>query len=422
MNILIIGSGGREHAIAWKLALSPRVKRIFAAPGNAGTALEEKCVNLALDTDLPRFAKENDCLTIVGPETPLAQGVVDRFRKQGLPIVGPDKNAAQLESSKAFSKQFMEKYGVRCAKSRVFSDFDQAVSYVKQRFASKNVPLVIKADGLAAGKGVVIAETLVEAEKSVSSFMKDGVLGDAGKTLIIEDFLDGKEASILAAVSVHNGNGCILPFAPARDHKRRFEGGKGPNTGGMGAIAPIPDFSPSAQADFQTSILEPTLKGLKQEGFDYQGFLFFGLMVKDDKCSLLEYNVRLGDPETQAVLPLMESDFAELCLAILDGTLGGFHLIWKKGAVCAPVAVSDGYPGSYRKGVPITVSPKPAQNGAKLFISGADLQDGVLLTTGGRVLTVSAHAANLAEARRNAADALTALAFDGMSFRKDIGE
>jgi phosphoribosylamine--glycine ligase len=252
--------------------------------------------------------------------------------------------------------------------------------------------------------------------------MKDEVLGDAGKTLVVEDFLDGRETSILAAVSVNNGNGCILPFAPARDHKRRFDGGKGPNTGGMGAIAPVPDFSPSAQADFQASILEPTLKGLKQEGFDYRGFLFFGLMVKDDKCFLLEYNVRLGDPETQAVLPLMESDFTELCLAILDGRLDKFHLTWEEGTVCAPVVVSDGYPGQYRKGVPITISAKLVQTGAKLFIAGADVRDGKLVTSGGRVLTVSAYGEDLAVARRNAADALAAVAFDGMSFRRDIGE
>ncbi|MDR0785376.1 MAG: phosphoribosylamine--glycine ligase [Treponema sp.] len=422
MNILVIGAGAREHAIAWKLALSPRVERVFVAPGNAGTAMEEKCVNIAPNVDLLKFAKEKECLTVVGPEAPLVEGVVDQFREQGLPIAGPDKNAAHLEASKAFSKRFMEKYGVRCAKSRTFSVFDEATRYVQRCFASKNVPLAIKADGLAAGKGVVVAGTLAEAEGAVSSFMKDEVLGNAGKTLVVEDFLDGREASILAAVGVNNGKGCILPFTPARDHKRRFDGDKGPNTGGMGAIAPVPDFSSAAQADFQTSILEPTLKGLRQEGFDYRGFLFFGLMVKDDRCFLLEYNVRLGDPETQAVLPLMESDFAELCLAVLDGALDKFPLIWKKGAVCAPVAVSDGYPGQYRKGVPVTISAKLAQTGAKLFVAGADLRDGGLFTTGGRVLTVSAYGADLAAALQNAADALSAVAFDGMGFRKDIGE
>ncbi|MDR0644351.1 MAG: phosphoribosylamine--glycine ligase [Treponema sp.] len=421
MNILVIGSGGREHAIAWKLALSPRVERVFAAPGNAGTAMEKKCVNIAPDVNLIEFAKKKECLTVVGPEAPLVQGIVERFREQGLPIVGPDKNAAQLEASKAFSKRFMEKYGVRCAKSRTFFDFDEANRSVKQHFSTRNVPLVIKADGLAAGKGVVVAETLIEAENAVSSFMKDEILGNAGKTLIIEDFLDGKEASILAAVSINDENGCIAPFVSARDHKRRFDGGMGPNTGGMGAIAPVPDFSPCVQADFQTSILEPTLKGLKQEGFDYRGFLFFGLMLKDDTCFLLEYNVRLGDPETQAVLPLMESDFAALCLAISDGTLGNFRLLWKKGAVCAPVAVSDGYPGKYHTGFPITIRAKLAQTGAKLFIAGADIRDGKLFTTGGRVLAVSAYGADLALARQNAADALSAVAFDGMDFRRDIG-
>jgi phosphoribosylamine--glycine ligase len=384
--------------------------------------MEKKCVNIAPNVDLLKFAKEKKCLTIVGPETPLAEGIVDLFREQGLPIVGADRNAAQLEASKVFSKRFMEKYGVRCAKSRTFSVFDEANHYVRRCFTSRNTPLVIKADGLAAGKGVVVAETLAEAEAAVSSFMRDGILGDAGKTLVVEDFLDGKEASILAAVSINNGKGCILPFAPARDHKRRFDGGKGPNTGGMGAITPIPDFSASAQVDFQTSILEPTLKGLKQESFDYRGFLFFGLMVRDDECFLLEYNVRLGDPETQAVLPLMESDFVELCLAVLDGTLDKFRLTWKEGVVCAPVAVSDGYPYQYRKGIPIKVSAKLAQTGAKLFIAGADLRDRELFTNGGRVLTVSAYGEDLATARRNAMDALSAVTFDGMGFRRDIGE
>ncbi|MDR0410847.1 MAG: phosphoribosylamine--glycine ligase [Treponema sp.] len=422
MNILVIGAGAREHAIAWKSALSSHVECIFVVPGNAGTAMEKKCVNIAPNVDLLKFAKEKKCLTIVGPETPLAEGIVDLFREQGLPIVGADRNAAQLEASKVFSKRFMEKYGVRCAKSRTFSVFDEANHYVRRCFTSRNTPLVIKADGLAAGKGVVVAETLAEAEAAVSSFMRDGILGDAGKTLVVEDFLDGKEASILAAVSINNGKGCILPFAPARDHKRRFDGGKGPNTGGMGAITPIPDFSASAQVDFQTSILEPTLKGLKQESFDYRGFLFFGLMVRDDECFLLEYNVRLGDPETQAVLPLMESDFVELCLAVLDGTLDKFRLTWKEGVVCAPVAVSDGYPYQYRKGIPIKVSAKLAQTGAKLFIAGADLRDRELFTNGGRVLTVSAYGEDLATARRNAMDALSAVTFDGMGFRRDIGE
>jgi phosphoribosylamine--glycine ligase len=437
MKVLVIGSGGREHTLAWKLAQSSRVERVYVAPGNGGTAGEDKCENVPVPGGDPAaeeaqqylvdFARERGAaLTVVGPEAPLAAGMVNRFREAALPIIGPDKNAAQLEASKVYAKTFMDRYGVRTARSRSFSDYEAARHYAEKYFSSvlPALPLAVKADGLAAGKGVVIAENPGEAREALEAFMLAGTLGEAGKAVVLEEFLEGREVSVLAAVSVRPGKpGVILPFAPARDHKRRFDGGKGPNTGGMGAIAPAPDFSPEARYDFETRILEPTLRGLEREGMDYRGFIFFGLMVKDTRCSLLEYNVRLGDPETQAVLPLLEPDLAELCLAILEGRLGNFPLTWKAGAVCAPVAVAAGYPGPYRKGDRIVINRAALDKaGARLFFAGAERDaGGELRCSGGRVLAASAWGATAEEARRGAYAALGALDFEGMDYRRDIG-
>jgi phosphoribosylamine--glycine ligase len=288
--------------------------------------------------------------------------------------------------------------------------------------------VVIKADGLASGKGVVIAANAAEAKQTLAAFMKDGLLGEAGKSVIIEQFLAGAEVSVLAAVSVGaGGKPVIKPFLPARDHKRRFEGGRGPNTGGMGAIAPVPDFTPNYQKDFVDSILTPTLKGMAAEKMDYRGFIFFGLMLQEGRCYLLEYNARLGDPETQAVLPLLDADFAGLCLAISDGSLADFSIKWKKGAVCAPVAAADGYPGVFRKGDPIAINKTALEKtGAKLFISGAQRGSGGpggsgLRTSGGRVLTVSAYGEDAEQAQEKAYSALRFVNFEGMVYRTDIG-
>jgi len=432
MKILVVGSGGREHALAWKFAQSSKTEQVFVAPGNGGTIIENKCKNISLGDPaavegqdaLKQFAlREKIDLTVVGPELPLAMGIADVFRAAGLAVIGPGKQAAQLEASKIYSKAFMAKHGVCAAKGSNFTDLETARAFAAEHFkAGASAPLVIKADGLAAGKGVVIAEDLVEAEAALASFMRDKSLGDAGNSVLLEEFLKGKEVSVLAAVSVTDGKGYILPFISARDHKRRFDKGQGPNTGGMGAIAPVPDFSQAAQNDFMQSILEPTLKGMKAEGLDYCGFIFFGLMIHKDRCYLLEYNVRLGDPETQAVLPLMDFDLVDLCNAMLAGK--DFPLAWKQGAVCAPVAVADGYPGSYRKGDPITINTAPLEKtGAKVFISGASVEgeSSVLRTSGGRVLTVSAFGANAAEAYANAYRGLEAINFEGMGFRRDIG-
>jgi len=435
MKILIVGSGGREHALAWKCAQSEKTEKIFVAPGNGGTNIEAKCKNVLLGDPaavegqeaLKQFAlREKIDITVIGPELPLAMGIADTFRAAGLAVIGPGRQAAQLEASKIYSKVFMAKYGVRAAKGSDFTDFETARIFAAEHFnaaAGAAAPLVIKADGLAAGKGVVIAETLTEAEDALCSLMRDKSLGDAGNSVLLEEFLKGKEVSVLAAVSVIGGKGYILPFISARDHKRRFDKGQGPNTGGMGAIAPVPDFSRAAQADFTQSILEPTLKGIKAEGLDYCGFIFFGLMIHEDRCYLLEYNVRLGDPETQAVLPLMDFDLVDLCAAMLAGK--DFPLVWKQGAVCAPVAVADGYPGPYRKGDPITIDTAALEKtGAKVFVSGASAEgdSSALRTSGGRVLTVSAFGADAAEAYNNAYHGLEAINFEGMGFRRDIGK
>jgi phosphoribosylamine--glycine ligase len=506
-KILVIGSGGREHAIAWKLLQSGKTEKVYVAPGNGGTAGENRCENVKLGEGaqsnpaspegqdaLIEFARRCSIdLTVVGPEDPLAAGIVDRFRKAGLAIVGPDQNAARLEASKIFSKDFMQKYGVRAARSKNVSDYTAALDYVRQHFAAAAPgvaapaiptapgvaasivpPLVIKAEGLAAGKGVVIAHSLAEAEATAAAFMKDRSLGAAGASLVLEEFLEGREVSVLAAVSVGGqgsggqgpGQGCILPFVSARDHKSRFEQGKGPNTGGMGAIAPVPDFTEKLYKDFVTAILEPTLRGIEAEQMDYRGFIFFGLMICGDRCYLLEYNARLGDPETQAVLPLLDSDFVELCGAIVDGSLKDFPLAWKPGAVCAPVLVAAGYPGPYRKGDAIAVNKAALEKtGARLFVAGAreapkagasggtggsqnaperaqegpgcvaggqgdtfDAEGGSsglgaseLVTSGGRVLALSVHGADAAKARAGAYAAIEAVRFEGMGYRADIG-
>jgi phosphoribosylamine--glycine ligase len=452
MKALIIGSGCREHALAWKLACSDKVEKVYVAPGNGGTAVEEKCENLILKAGDPAsgegqkellgFAlKEDIGLTLVGPELPLAEGLVDRFRAEGLDIVGPGKKAARLEASKIYAKAFMKKYGVRTAESRNFTDPDRALEYARNHFGENRAaekaaagkasagpdPLVVKADGLAGGKGVVVAGNFREAEEAVLSFMESKSLGEAGASLLLEEFLEGREVSILAAVSVKSKRGTILPFIPARDHKSRFEGGKGPNTGGMGAIAPVPDFTKTAEADFEKHILEPTLRGMKAENLDYRGFIFFGLMVKGEECYLLEYNVRLGDPETEALLPLMESDLADLSAAVLEGKLENFRLKWKKGAACVPIAVAGGYPGPYRKGDPITVNENAlGKSGVRLFIGGAVRGAGNphgsgLRSSGGRVLALAATGEDAEEAREKAYRAMDAVSFEGMAFRQDIG-
>ncbi len=435
MKVAVIGNGGREHTIAWKLAQSNSVEKVVCIPGNGGTSIENKCVNINpsectyLTTEkgveaYAAIAKHEGCeMCVVGPENPLADGAADAMWNAGIPTVGPKQAAAQLEASKDLSKDFMHKYGVACADSKTFTNSADALKYVEE----KGAPIVLKADGLAAGKGVIVAKTLEEAKAAVVELMDDKKVGDAGSKLVVEEYLRGDEISVLAAVSVTPelaaaGKACIIPFVSARDHKRLMDGAKGPNTGGMGAIAPVDDYTPELQQMFQKNLLEPTLKGLVAEGYDYRGFIFFGLMLTKDGPKCLEYNVRLGDPETEAVLPLMDFDFADMCKAIIDGSLKDFGFAWKKGYSVAPVAVSGGYPASYPKGKVITIdADKVSAAGAKVFIAGGADENGSLVTSGGRVLACSCQGETFDDAWKRAYEALEGVHFDGMFYRHDIG-
>ncbi len=446
MKVIVIGNGGREHTIAWKLAQSMYVSEIICVPGNGGTAHEAKCrnvspsdcdyvsANASLKEAAVQIARHEGCtMAVIGPEDPLADGIADAFWAADIPTVGAKQAAAQLEASKHLAKAFMNKYGVACAKSATFNDKDKALEYIEEQGA----PIVIKADGLAAGKGVVVAMTIQEARDAIKDLMENGKVGKAGSKVVIEEYLRGTEISILAAVSVtpesaKAGNATILPFLPARDHKRLCEGAKGPNTGGMGAVSPIDDVTPLIQSQFEKNILQPTLRGLIEEGYDYRGFIFFGIMLTEDGPKCLEYNVRLGDPETQAVFPLMSFDFERLCESIINGDLNKFNLGWKKGYVVAPVAVSGGYPREYNKGIPIFAEKDElSTSGAKVFIAGAiadrradhSTQDNYtgLVTSGGRVLACSAYGDTFDDAWNKAYNAMRTIHFDGMFYRKDIG-
>lgn len=436
MNIIVVGNGGREHTICWKLAQSSLVDKVIAVPGNGGTAYETKCVNInpkecdyIKDGENPyvAIAKHENCrMAVIGPEDPLAAGLADEFWKNDIPCVGPKKAGAQLEASKDLSKKFMKEYGVACAASETFVKKEPALEYVKKHGA----PIVIKADGLAAGKGVVVAATVEEALAAVEDLMDNGKVGDAGKKLVIEDYLEGVEISVLAAVSVTpeyavQGKATIVPFLPARDHKRLLDGAKGPNTGGMGSICPLDDVTDETMAQFDKDILQPTLTGLIKERFDYRGFIFFGVMLTKQGPKLLEYNVRLGDPETQSVLPLMNFDFTAMCTAILNGTLKDFNMEWKPGYQVAPVVVSGGYPAEYKKGCEITFNePLLKASTAKVFVAGAvsgRRGSGDMLTSGGRVLACSAYGSTFKEAWEKAYQGISAVKFEDAFYRKDIG-
>lgn len=413
MKLLLIGSGGREHALAWKLAQSKKVEKIFVAPGNGGTAIENKCENINItDIDeLVQFAKkENIDLTVVGPEDPLTKGIVNKFKQQGLKIFGPAENGARLEGSKSFSKDFMKKYGVRTAEYAAFTDVNKALSYLD----TCTYPTVVKADGLAAGKGVIICANKEEAIDAVNECMVDEKFGDAGNTIVIEEFLEGVEASIL---SITDGK-TIIPFVSGKDHKQIYDGGKGPNTGGMGVMAPNPYVTEEAMKDFKENIMDKTLEGIREEGFDYKGIIFFGIMITKKGVYLLEYNVRMGDPETQSVLYLMESDLVELIEAALREELDKTEVKWKDGVCINVVLASKGYPGSFTKGYEITLDEKVKD---KVFLAGAKFEDGVLKTNGGRVLSVIGYGKDVAEARKEAYENMKYVSFKDSYCRTDIG-
>jgi phosphoribosylamine--glycine ligase len=413
LKILIVGSGGREHAIAWKIAENDYVEKIYVAPGNGGTKVEQKCENLNITdiNELAAFAEENNIhLTIVGPEVPLVDGIVDIFKEKNLKIFGPSKYAAQLEGSKVFAKEFAEKYGIKSAKYKEFTDRKKAIQYIQR----SEFPLVIKADGLAAGKGVIICENEEEAIEAINTLMVLDVFHGAGLKIIIEEFLEGVEASIL---SITDGK-TIIPFISSKDHKQIFDNDKGPNTGGMGVIAPNFYCSDEVLKEFEENLMKPTLEGIKEEKMDFVGTIFFGLMITKKGVYLLEYNVRMGDPETQAVLSLMESDYLDLMIKAVEGKLNECSVQWKDKYACCVNGVSKGYPAKYEKGYEI----KGIENSkSKVFICGAELQEGKLKTTGGRVLSVVALGDTLEQARENAYEDLNNVIFEGMHYRKDIG-
>jgi len=417
MNVLIIGGGGREHAIAYKVKQSVRVKKIFCAPANAG--ILEFCEKTPVPSDdfeaLAKFASENDVqLTIVGPEVPLCAGIVNTFHNHRLQIFGPDKKGAQLEGSKVFAKQFMKKYGIPTADFECFDNYEKALAYIDK----KNAPLVVKADGLAAGKGVVVCKSTEEAKNAVKSIMQDKAFGSAGDQLLIEDMLYGEEASILALVDGRT----IIPLEPAQDHKAVYDGDEGPNTGGMGAYSPAPIVTPAVMERINRKVLQPALEGILKEKIDFHGVLYAGLMIKDGEINVLEFNVRFGDPETQAVLPRLKTDFVDLCLATINGKLNSINLKWDpRPAVCVVLA-SGGYPGKYHKHLPISGVKSAEENpDVIVFHSGTDNSHGELVTNGGRVLGVTALGNDLPDAIETAYEAVEKIHFDQMHFRWDIG-
>jgi len=420
MKVLVIGGGGREHALAWKLAQSPRVQRVYVAPGNGGTATDPRLANIPL-TDpqaLADFAAgEHIGLTVVGPEAPLAAGVVDVFRARGLRIFGPTQAAAQLESSKAFAKDFMQRHGIPTALYATFSDPAQAHAHVDKVGA----PIVVKADGLAAGKGVVVAMTLQEAHEAIDFMLVDNKLGvqhnDGGARVVIEEFLQGEEASFIVLVDGKH----VLPLASSQDHKRLRDGDAGPNTGGMGAYSPAPVVTPNVHARAMHEIIQPTVQGMARDGIPFTGFLYAGLMIDaNGQPKTLEFNTRMGDPETQPILMRLKTDLVEVLMKATEGALDSVELQWDRRFALGVVMAAAGYPESPRKGDPITGLPAEAED-AVVFHAGTSNDDGTLRVTGGRVLCVTALGDSARLAQQRAYDALQGIHFDGAQYRRDIG-
>lgn len=416
MKILVIGSGGREHALAWKIAQNKEVSRVYVAPGNAGTALDPDMVNVPVSSvaDLLAFAQtEQIQLTIVGPEAPLSQGVVDAFRAAGLRIFGPTKAAAQLESSKDFAKAFMIRHNIPTAAYATFTDAQLAHDYVNQQGA----PIVIKADGLAAGKGVVVAMSNDEAHAAIDAMLSDNKLGSAGARVVIEEFLTGEEASFIVMVDGKN----ILPLATSQDHKRLLDGDQGPNTGGMGAYSPAPVVTPEIHARAMREIIKPTVEGMAKDGIPYTGFLYAGLMISPDgSVKTLEFNCRMGDPETQPIMLRLKSDFVALAEHAVDGTLNLAEAEWDRRTALGVVMASANYPDTPRLGDEITGLPSNLQD-AHVFHAGTVLKDGKVFTSGGRVLCVTALGETVKFAQQQAYKIIDDIQFDGAQHRTDIG-
>jgi len=417
MKVLVIGSGGREHALAWKLAQSPKVTRVLVAPGNPGTAAEKLLQNVPV-TDikvLVELAKrEQVAFTVVGPEAPLAAGVVDAFRAAGLPIFGPTKAAAQLESSKDFAKQFLVRHNIPTAKYQTFSDAAEAHAYID----TEGAPIVIKADGLAAGKGVVVAMTADEAHAAIDMMLLDNKMGDAGARVVIEEFMEGEEASFIVMADGRNG----LPLATSQDHKRLKDGDQGPNTGGMGAYSPAPVVTPDVHARVMREIINPTLAGMTADGLPYTGFLYAGLMIDGDgRPRVVEFNCRMGDPETQPIMMRLKTDLADLIEAAIAGKLDHTEAEWDRRFALGVVLAAAGYPDSPRKGDAITGLPANELEDVHVFHAGTADEDGQVVTAGGRVLCVTALGDNVRTAQKRAYEIADMIQFEGRQYRRDIG-
>ena len=419
MNILVVGSGGREHALAWKLAEPESVERVYVAPGNAGTALEPKLENVPLDPmdieGLAQFAREQDCaLTVIGPEAPLVAGIVDRFAELNLPCFGPTASAAQLEGSKSFTKDFLARHDIPTASYAVFTDIEPALAYVREQGA----PIVIKADGLAAGKGVIVAMTLDEAEAAVHDMLADNKFGDAGARVVVEGFLEGEEASFIVMVDGQH----VLPMATSQDHKRIGEGDTGPNTGGMGAYSPAPVVTDAVFAKVMERVILPTVQGMAAEGHAYTGFLYAGLMIDaEGNPSVIEYNCRFGDPETQPIMHRLRSDLGGLCLAALNGRLDEMSTDWDPRPAVGVVLAAGGYPESYEKGHEIQGLNTEWPATTKVFHAGTQQAGDSVVTQGGRVLCVSALGDSIADAISAAYAGVDQISWEDMVCRRDIG-
>lgn len=418
MKALVIGGGGREHALAWKLAQSDNIDEVLVAPGNAGTALESKLRNVAVDVDdieglLELAKKENIQLTVVGPEVPLVLGVVDAFLAAGLQCFGPCAQAAQLEGSKAFCKNFLARHHIPTAAYAVFSEVAPAQDYIDEMGA----PIVVKADGLAAGKGVIVAQSLEQAKAAVSDMLIDNKFGDAGARVVVEEFLVGEEASFICMVDGEN----ILPLASSQDHKARDDGDKGSNTGGMGAYSPAPVVTPDMHDRIMREVIEPTVEGMAKDGIPYTGFLYAGVMIDAQGTpKVLEYNCRFGDPETQPIMMRLDSDLVELCLAGVMGHLDTTKVVWNEQPAVGVVLAAGGYPESYGKGAVISGIDDANSDFVKVFHAGTTEKEGNVVTNGGRVLCVTALGDSVTEAQKNAYEAVAKISWDGVFYRSDI--
>jgi len=416
MKVLVIGSGGREHTLVWKITQSPKVSKVYCAPGNAGISKLAQCVNIDADSieELVDFVqKEKIDLTVVGPELPLSRGIVNEFNKQNLRIFGPSKEAAEIESSKVFSKYLLKKYNIPTANYQVFQNSEKALDYIQQQ----TFPLVIKADGLAAGKGVFIVENLAEARDALNALMDEKQFGEAGQQVIIEEFLEGEEVSILAFCDGKT----VIPMVSSQDHKKIFDNDQGPNTGGMGAYSPVPFYPDELEKRVLEKILKPTVKGLRSEGKEYKGVLYAGLILTKECPKVLEFNARFGDPETQVLLPRLKTDLIDILNAVIEETLHKINIEWEDNAAVCVVLASGGYPGKYQKGKVISGFERlEKMEDIIVFHAGSKLQDNKVITSGGRVLGITAWDDTISKAKEKAYEGVEKIYFEDIYYRKDI--